>query len=192
MTTKTYENKPYFLDKICCNIVVEELDFYRKKHQFKILGYVIMPDHLHLVVWWDAGENKDLRISRIIDSFKTMTSKRIKRYLFFDGGTQYSRNLSNTPGGLTDVGQPTRRYLLQPDESGCSHLPHRYGLKYKIWQPGYYDFNIISEEKLWEKLDYMHENPFKDKRIKTPEHYEYCSRLFFEEGKGILNIDVID
>lgn len=33
--------------------------------------------------------------------------------------------------------------------------------RYRLWQPGFYDFNIYSQGKLLEKLDYVHNNPVK-------------------------------
>ena len=47
ITTKTYKNYPYFKDERLCQIVFEELEFYREKLGFYILGYVVMPDHVY-------------------------------------------------------------------------------------------------------------------------------------------------
>lgn len=150
VTTKTYQNNTYFLDKTCCDILIEELDFYRKKYDFKIPGYGIMPDHLHLLIWWNIEKDKELTISKIIQGIKGYSAIKIINYI-------------KTTGRL--------EHLLQSDESGCSHLPYKHSqstlhlphkreLKYKIWQPGFYDYNILYEEKFVEKLEYIHNNSF--------------------------------
>ncbi len=112
-----------------------------------------MPDHLHLLVWWDKEEKPELNISRVMNPIKTMITKRIKRRLFYSGGIKYM-------GRLADVGQPTRR-------------------PFRLWQPGFYDFNIYSEAKLLEKLDYMHNNPVTAGLVSSSECYKWSSwRLY--------------
>lgn len=49
---KYYEGYPYFKDERCCSILIEEFKFYREKLEFKIFGYVIMPNHVNLVGYW--------------------------------------------------------------------------------------------------------------------------------------------
>jgi putative transposase len=157
ITTNTYHHYPYFRDEELCQIIAEELEFYSRKYGFALIGYVIMPDHLHLLVWWDKEEKPNLNISRVMNSIKTMTTKRIKRRLFYSGGVKYM-------GRLADVGQPTRR-------------------PFRLWQPGFYDFDIYSEAKLLEKLDYMHNNPIAAGVVSSPECYKWSSwRLHSPEG----------
>ena len=153
ITTNTYNNYPYFKDEELCQILIEELEFYSRKYGFALIGYVVMPDHLHLLVWWDKEEKPRLSISKGINSIKTMTAKRIKRRLFYNGGIKYM-------GRLADVGQPTQR-------------------PFSLWQPGFYDFNIYSEAKLLEKLNYIHNNPVKTELVSSPECYKWSSwRLY--------------
>ncbi|MFH1838122.1 MAG: transposase [Candidatus Kuenenbacteria bacterium] len=81
ITTKTFKNYSYFKDEKCCLILVEELDFYRKKLGFKILGYTIMPDHLHCLIWWDIEKYPELTINYIIQRIKSHSAKKILEYL---------------------------------------------------------------------------------------------------------------
>ena len=149
VTTKTYKNHPFFRDEGLCRILVEEFRFYCRRLGFTLAGYVIMPDHVHLLLWWDSEEKPKLGISNIMSRIKTMTSKRAKRYLFYDGGIEYVDRLA-------DVGQPN----LGP---------------FRLWQPGFYDFNVYSEQKLLEKLNYMHANPVKAGLVHLPGDYRWSS-----------------
>jgi len=162
VTTNTYENYPFFRDERLSQILLEELGFYSGKLGFALLGYVIMPAHVHLLLWWDREEKPELGISNIMRRIKTMTSKRAKRYLFYGGGIEYV-------GRLADVGQPTPG-------------------PFRLWQPGFYDFNIYSEEKLLEKLDYIHSNPVRAGLALSPRDYEWSSykEYFEEEGQKQL------
>jgi len=103
ITTNTYKNYPFFRDEGLSQILLEELGFYSGKLSFALVGYVIMPAHVHLLLWWDSEEKPKLGISNIMSRIKTMTSKRAKRYLLYGGGIEYV-------GGLADVGQPTQLY----------------------------------------------------------------------------------
>jgi len=76
VTTKTFENKPLFKDKKCCEILLKDINFYWNKLGFKLIGYVIMPNHLHLIVWWDVEEYPKLAISKVMHSIKGLSAQR--------------------------------------------------------------------------------------------------------------------
>ena len=59
VTTKTFEKNPFFLDYNCCDVLLENIDSYRNELDYKIFGYVIMPDHLHILIWFDVKEQQD-------------------------------------------------------------------------------------------------------------------------------------
>ncbi len=164
VTTKTHENIPYFRDEKCCYILIDELEFYRKHYGFQIYGYVIMPDHIHLLLFWDIYEKPDLTISKIIQGIKSHSAKMIIDY-------------------LAKTHKPPERCREEEDK------PHRRKWTKKIWHEGYYDFNIQEEEKFFEKLEYIHNNPFKCEMIKNPISYPFSSREFYETGNGLLVMD---
>jgi putative transposase len=50
---------------------------------------------------------------------------------------------------------------------------------YRVWQRRFYDFNVWSEEKRLEKLDYMHGNPVKRGLVKSPADWPWSSWRFY-------------
>lgn len=52
-----------------------------------------------------------------------------------------------------------------------------------IWQPGYYDFNIYSDSKLQEKLDYIHSNPVRAGLVLKSEDWFDSSARFYLLGE---------
>jgi len=52
---------------------------------------------------------------------------------------------------------------------------HRRNLRHRLWQPGFYDFNIYTEAKLLEKLEYMHSNPVRAGLSADPAAYPWSS-----------------
>jgi len=50
ITTNTFKYKNIFYNHNCCLILLNNIDFYRNKLEFKLIGYVIMPNHLHAII----------------------------------------------------------------------------------------------------------------------------------------------
>jgi putative transposase len=163
VTTRTYENRPYFKNREISSILWEEIKFYGQKYGFTLLGYVIMPDHLHLLVWWDKEEKPELNVSKIVQMLKGTTARRCIDLLKTQGWEQMLPSTHKERGP-----QATQN-------KGASRKSHERNLKYRLWQPGFYDFNVYNEEKLLEKLNYMHTNPVKARLVLAPSDYEWSS-----------------
>jgi putative transposase len=54
-----------------------------------------------------------------------------------------------------------------------------------IWQPGFYDFNVESDEKNNEKLDYMHHNPVVDQLAPISVSWLWSSARYYELGEAV-------
>jgi len=163
VTTRTYESRPYFRNEEFCRILMDELGFYAEKYGFSLLGYVIMPDHVHLLLWWDKVEKPDLNISKIMQGIKGATARQI---------------IGLTTGRLEHMLQPCSMTVPKSTRS------HKRKLRYRLWQHGFYDFNIYAEEKLVEKLNYIHHNPVKAGLVSLPDDYKWSSyKLYFDTPK---------
>jgi putative transposase len=59
-----------------------------------------------------------------------------------------------------------------------------------FWQPRYYDFNVFREQKLMEKLDYMHRNPVQRGLVTCPEDWTWSSARHYATGEeGAVEIE---
>ena len=93
LTFSCYGRKP-LLDNDTLRITFERsLERLRRRHKFYLFGYVLMPEHVHLLV----SEPEQLELSRIIGALKTEVSKKAslgeeplwqKRYYDFNVFTQ--------------------------------------------------------------------------------------------------------
>jgi putative transposase len=54
-----------------------------------------------------------------------------------------------------------------------------------IWQAKFYDFNLESEEKCLEKLEYMHSNPVTAGLAPTILDWAWSSTRFYERGEDV-------
>ena len=77
ITTVTSQRQRFFADNDNCNILLRVLRFYRYRLNFRIFGYVILPDHFHVVI--QVPENKS--ISSIMHGIKRGSAFQINRNL---------------------------------------------------------------------------------------------------------------
>jgi putative transposase len=84
ITTVTYNRIPVFRSDAMCRIFIETLSEMRELHPFKLVGYVVMPDHIHLILNPLGPE-----ISVILRKLKGKCARRIIDTLV-EGGYQNS------------------------------------------------------------------------------------------------------
>jgi putative transposase len=139
------------------NLVIRVLGEVHAKYGFALVGYVIMPEHVHLLI----SESSAVPPAKIIQVFKQRVSRRMR-------GKK----------------RPRKGQLSLPFPEPPSQLR-------RFWQRRYYDFNIYSRKKLWEKLEYMHANPVEERLVQHPQDWPWSSWSNYATGKGILEIDPV-
>jgi len=75
VTSKTRGNRRFFSDKRNSRILLNCIDNFRKKGRYPLLAFVIMPDHLHIMLKPNGNEN----ISKIMHSIKRGSSRLINQ-----------------------------------------------------------------------------------------------------------------
>jgi hypothetical protein len=85
------------------------------------------------------------------------------------------------------IAKETIRALITLDEEMLLTIrllaPKKRRHTYQLWQAGYYDFNILTESKLNEKLKYMYENPLRKGLCNNPFDYEFSdAKRYFGSG----------
>lgn len=161
VTTNIYSHLKLFTSPAYILPLLDSLNFYRHKYQFKVLGYVIMPDHLHLMLWPQGEKMLDV----IMRDYKKFTAVRIIRQAEVEGRTDL---LSE----FVAAGQSTRRS------------------QNKVWQDSYWDKNIFSERFLRQRLNYIHRNLVRAGLVKNAEEYPYSSyRNYALDDHSIIEMD---
>ena len=51
-----------------------------------------------------------------------------------------------------------------------------------FWKPRGYDFNVLDERKVVEKLDYMHNNPIRRRLVDRPGQWRWSSYRWYDPG----------
>ena len=62
--------------------------------------------------------------------------------------------------------------------------------RFRVWQRRFYPFNVFTERKRLEKLNYMHHNPVKRGLVSSPEQWPWSSFRFYHlNDASILSMD---
>ena len=106
--------------------MVEAIDRARHKHAFDLWAYVIMPEHVHLLVWpREAGYS----ISHLLTSIKRRVSLQALAHVRKSVPAFLARMEDRQPGGR---------------------------IHYRFWQRGGgYDRNLTEPKTVWAEIDYI-------------------------------------
>ena len=199
LTFSCYQRKPLFRSAARCDLLLQILERVRRRYRLVVLGYVVMPEHVHLLV----SEPQRKTLSTAIQALKLG----VVRGLEYEGerSVPMSRTSSETlrlnparaVGAGLDVGwavpmsrKPSETWgspiLRTPDVGGCEK-PNRF------WQARFYDFNVWTEHKRIEKLRYIHRNPVARGLVAAPEQWRWSSFRWYLWGEvGPVRINDTD
>ena len=160
ITFSCYRRLPLLTKERTCRWMVEAIELSRRKNPFAAWAWVIMPEHIHLVLLPQNG----VRISSILTTMKQSVSRRAVNWL-----------RSHSPGFLDQ--------LL--DERPNGKRSYRFWQR-----GGGYDRNLRSTRDVHEKILYVHQNPVKRGLVTTPEDFQWSSARSWSFGTGeLLAID---
>ncbi len=136
VTFSCYRRQPHLESAAARNLFERSLEQMRVRYDFFLRGYVVMPEHVHLLV----SEPKQSLLSKALQALKLSVAVQQKQRPF--------------------------------------------------WQKRYYDFNVFTEKKITEKLNYMHHNPVKRGLVKEPDEWVWSSFRHLWTGEtGVVEIE---
>jgi len=146
-------------------LIYRWFDYNKNKYNNKIHGYVIMPNHVHILIYIS---DKSPDISKLIQNAKRFMAYTIVNYLKAD------KKISLL-----------EKFKLSPNQKNA---------KYKIFQSRYDSLLIQTQKMFLQKLNYIHNNPCQPKwnLADRPEEYKYSSAKNYILGNGYYKINIID
>ena len=156
----------FFSRKAYRDCIIESLDFCIKNKGMILYGFVIMSNHIHLIIQSDKNKLSDL-----IRDFKKFTAKTILH------------KIETEPESRAD-------WMLKRFEFACKS--HSRNEKYQFWQYGNHPEEIFSEKFFWSKLDYIHLNPVRAGIVVKASHYLYSSASNYVNDYGIITITKVN
>ncbi|PXV69221.1 REP element-mobilizing transposase RayT [Dysgonomonas alginatilytica] len=147
------------------HIIIDSLNYCSAKKGLNIHAWVLMTNHLHLLI------SSEQNISDILRDFKKYTSK------------QLTQNISE------NISESRKEWLL--NLFGYAASIDKKVKNYKFWQEGNNIQLVYSESYCKQKIDYIHQNPVKAEIVNCPEDYRYSSANDYMGNKGLVEIIII-
>ena len=150
VTYSIVEWLPVFVSEDVCRIVTDSLNFCHQNKGLRINAMVIMPTHLHAIVF-----HKDFRpepLEGALTDFRKFTGRSLSDYC-----------LHATPLCF--------RETLQENAT-----PDR---KRRLWQPSRHPVALLSEKFWRQKLDYLHENPVRKGLVRRARDWRFSSAAWY-------------
>jgi putative transposase len=145
VTAVTYDRVPVFRSENACSLMIEALATTRTKDPFKLIGYVIMPDHFHML-----ANPLGLDISVVAGRLKGRSASLILKWLRAEGHVLSLAKLA-LPAAL---------------ESGQTHA---------VWLKEFSAIDIWSHRFIRQKLHYIHMNPVRAGLCDHPAKWRWSS-----------------
>ena len=144
--------------------VIEAIDIARRRHEMDVYAYVVMPEHVHLLV---KPRREEYRIEKFLFDLKRPVSYRAKRFLQQTAQRQWRQRLTVKKG---------KRNV------------------FRFWQAGGgFDRNISDETALWPVVQYIHANPVRRGLVDAPTDWIWSSARFWEGMNDVpLMMDELD
>jgi putative transposase len=148
-------------------IIVDSLNFCIKNKGLEIYAWVIMSNHLHLLVRAKEG----FYLSHILRDFKKFTSKAIVKTAM-------------------EIAESRKDWLL--DKFAFEAKRTGRAKNYKLWMDS--NHAICLENSTWtmQRLNYIHQNPVRQMIVANPEDYIFSSAVSYAGGKGLVDIILLD
>lgn len=67
-------------------------------------------------------------------------------------------------------------------------LAHKVQSDYQVWQEGSHPEQIQNDEMMWQKLEYMHNNPLERGYVDDPLHWRYSSARNYAGQPGLIEV----
>jgi putative transposase len=163
ITTTAVDRVHLFQRDVIKRIITDSLAYMRSQRWFGLYAFVIMPNHVHIIVHFLEGYT----LPNVMRDFKKHTSKQIIRQYHAESNQQTLAFLKQAAGQGPDQG-------------------------YRVWEEGYDARNVFSPDFLRQKVEYLHNNPCQSRwqLAERPEEYPWSSARFYLLGEpAVIAVD---
>ncbi|MBN8643168.1 MAG: transposase [Flavobacteriales bacterium] len=147
--------------------IINALNYCQQNKGLEIYAYCLMSNHIHLLCKAIDG----FILSDVIRDFKKFTSKKIIQTIICEPESR-------------------REWMLNYFQKSCEHLKREQ--TFKVWQDGYHAEIVKSNWFIKQKVNYIHNNPVKDKIVEYPEDYYFSSARNYVGLQNDLEVILLD
>jgi REP element-mobilizing transposase RayT len=162
VTYSIVEWLPLFVAEATFRIVTDSLTFCHHNKHLRINAFVIMPTHMHMIVF-DGGFDNE-RLIRTLTDFRKFTGRQLSDMV----GRPCHNGIGHFPKCFTE----TLRAQATADRER------------RLWQPSRHP-EAIQTEPFWrQKVDYLHDNPRRKGLVRLPQEWRWSSAArYYSDGQ---------
>jgi len=163
ITTTAVQHLHLFCRDVTKRLLVDTLDCMRLRGRFKLYAFVIMPNHIHLIIQCSADDP----FANVMRDYKKQVADRLIRQLQAEDNQPALTLLASL------VARPERQ-------------------QYVVWEEGYLAKTAYSAKFVDQKMSYIHNNPCQPhwNLAKSPDAYLWSSaRFYLSDARAIIPID---
>ncbi len=154
-----------FSRKIYRDIVVDSLNYCHKNKGLEIFAFVIMSNHVHLLVRCSSGN-----LSEVIREFKSFTARKMLET-------------------ITSIAESRREWMLNVFEFAAKR--QKRNEKYQIWTHENHAEEMLSNKFIDQKIDYIHQNPVRAGIVQRVEEYMYSSARAYAGMDCLVDVTIV-
>ena len=161
LTFSCYRRMPLLTNDAWRKLLCQSIDRAVERWAYRLIAFVLMPEHLHLLV---LPTTKVVKVDRFLSGLKRPHSVRIKRLL--------EQNHS-----------PLRERLPVQERPGKT--------SFRYWQEGPgYDRNLFTEKVVMAAIDDIHENPVRRGLSKQATDWKWSSARWYVSDAKLVDPDL--
>jgi REP element-mobilizing transposase RayT len=154
-----------FTRQVYRDTVIENLCFCQQHKGLEIYAYVIMSNHIHILL-----RSEKAVLSKTIKEFKSFTAKKILEAVHTESESR-------------------REWMLNLFEFSAKQ--HKRNENYQVWTHENHAETVFGNRFLETKINYIHENPVRAGIVGKAEDYLYSSARNYAGLDGMLDVIVI-
>jgi len=162
LTFSCVHRQPFLKNERFCNWLIISIINACKYLNYELWAYVIMPEHVHLVV---NPKNDKYDIAKFLQAVKQPVSRKVKMWL-----------RQNNPLWMDKLSI----------DRGCGKF------EFRFWQAGGgYDLNINTEDYAIKTIEYIHNNPVRRGLVDDPLIWKWSSATWWK-NVGTFGVDLVE
>jgi putative transposase len=170
VTFSCRHRQAYFSNARLFDLFVQCLEDMRRRFELRVYGYVVMPEHVHLLL----SEPIRGKLADALHYLKLSFAKRVRGMRF--EGPQVSAQTTGANLGHNPYPQ---------QDSDCDRSSSG-----SFWEKRYHDRNVRDYDEFIVKLRYLHRNPVKRGLVCAPEEWKWSSyRHYALREIGVVEIE---
>ncbi|MFZ6052734.1 transposase [Flavobacteriales bacterium DA487] len=148
------------------DVIIDSLRYCIKEKGLNLFAYCLMTNHLNMIV----NADEPFQLKDTIRDFKKFTSKKIIEQ-------------------IKEEPESRREWMLNLFSFAAkTSSKHK---EYRLWQAGNHAIGLYSEKFVWDKINYIHNNPVRAGFVKRIEDWKYSSAANYMELNDLVLEEVI-